>query len=278
MLLFFICGSATVISHGTGQGGRVLTAELQKVADALTSFPLGKFLWENRGLNGEWTSHLIRNTTSENSTELRLLHAPSVRATRERFGIFQQQLSKHIQPGTNVASIPCGVMDDLLTLNDVPEGVSFYGYDLDQNSLDIVRSRPGGQEVHLKHQDAWNLGIEDKLDVIMSNGLNIYEKDDTRVTELYRGFCAGLKPGGFLITSFLTPRDCWRCPDGEDKSVWEENLAWQKMVFSEVLQVQWQHFRTEATTEQQLKDAGFEVIEFIHDTQGIFPTVIARKP
>lgn len=41
--------------------------------------------------------------------------------------------------------------------------------------------------------------------LIASNGLNIYEPEDDRVIQLYRGFHDALKPGGVLITSALTP-------------------------------------------------------------------------
>ncbi|CEO17193.1 hypothetical protein RMONA_04035 [Rickettsia monacensis] len=36
-------------------------------------------------------------------------------------------------------------------------------------------------------------------------------------------------------------------------------------------------FRTEAETRKQLEKAGFQILEIIYDSQGIFPTVVARK-
>lgn len=271
MFLLFVYGTMnTIISHAGRSGTQVFTAELQQIAGEMAAFPLGKFLLENRGLNGKWTSYLISTTTSSNSLELRFLHAPTAAATRERFGIFQKQLLKYMRPGATVASIPCGVMDDLLTLPHVPEGVSFFGSDLDPESLAAVAARLGeGQRVELFRQNAWNLGITGKFDVIASNGLNIYEPNDERVTDLYRNFFKALKPGGTLVTSFLTPKESWHDCNAEE-------LAWQRMIYADVLQVNWQHFRTEETTRAQLSEAGFEVVEVIPDKQGIFPTVVAR--
>lgn len=260
----------SLITHQNSTTLQTLTPKLQMVYESLLTFPLGKFLSKNRGLNGKWTSYLIKTTKSENPTEQKLLHAPAVLATRERFGIFQKQIMKHLRPGATVASIPCGVMDDLLTLPQAPEGVSFFGSDLDTESLrEVAGGLQKGQKVELLCQDAWKLGIHGRFDIIVSNGLNIYEKDDERVTELYRNFFRALKPGGILITSFLTPKESWHDYNADE-------LAWQKKIFGDVLQVNWQHLRTEATTRAQLTAAGFDVIEIIHDKQGMFPTIVAQ--
>ncbi|ABV74676.1 hypothetical protein A1C_01825 [Rickettsia akari str. Hartford] len=36
-------------------------------------------------------------------------------------------------------------------------------------------------------------------------------------------------------------------------------------------------FRTESETRTQLKKAGFQILEMIYDSQGIFPRIAARK-
>jgi hypothetical protein len=52
----------------------------------------------------------------------------------------------------------------------------------------------------------------------------------------------------------------------------------QKAILVDIVQVMWQQaFRTESQTRQQLESAGFEVLEVIYDSQGMFPTVAARK-
>ena len=126
------------------------------------------------------------------------------------------------------------------------------------------------------NRDAWNLGVEGEYDLLTSNGLNIYEPDDQKVTALYRQFHKALRPGGTLVTSFLTPP-----PMIFPESTWRNfnpgDLKKQKAIFSDILQVQWQAFRTEAQTRAQLEEAGFKIREVIYDTQGMFPTVIAER-
>lgn len=293
MLLFFIFGStmSSIISHAGQAGVQDLSrlvgariealahnATLQALAHEFAAFPLGCSLLGNKGLNGPWTKYLIRTTASINPQESRLLQVPSVRATRERFDIFQKQQQRFVKPGAMVASIPCGVMDDWLSCPNLPEGVSLIGVDADQASLEIVRSSSSGRNIDLRRGDAWDLQMAVECDVITSNGLNIYEEDDARVTELYKNFFRALKPGGILITSFLTPPNSGWLPGGLEESVWKGELAWQKMVFTEVLGVNWQHFRAAETTRGQLEAAGFTNIEFTYDKQRIFPTVVAQRP
>ncbi|UNM05671.1 MAG: hypothetical protein H6925_03910 [Holosporaceae bacterium] len=105
----------------------------------LDTFPLVQFLLHNRGLNGEWTDYVIRRGPVEanlSPLEHFLIHeAPVVLATRERAGIFKEKLQKLVQDGVHMASLPCGMMDDLLSLNfkGVPN-VTLTGIDLDQQS------------------------------------------------------------------------------------------------------------------------------------------------
>src|SRR5260363_143293 len=69
--------------------------ETLDLLEALTQFELGRFLLHNQGLNGYWTSVIIR----------------------ERFSKLQKQLCSFIKPHACLASIPCGLMDDLLLLD-----------------------------------------------------------------------------------------------------------------------------------------------------------------
>ncbi|MDP9196255.1 MAG: class I SAM-dependent methyltransferase [Pseudomonadota bacterium] len=108
-----------------------------------------------------------------------------------------------------------------------------------------------------------------QYDAISSNGLNIYEPDDARVVQLYARFFRVLKPGGTLVTSFLVPPP-WPLANGE-------HLKKQKAVFADILQVQWQHFRTEDQTRKQLKNAGFRDCVFLYDSRHMFPTVVAHR-
>ncbi len=256
-----------------------------EIFDELTTFDLGRFLLENKGLNGYWTSYLILhgvNTKNNTSLERWLIEkAPVVVATRERFYIFQKEIQKRLKPGMKVASIPCGVMDDLLTLGNqnIPH-VQLIGIDLDQGSLDLAHKNAvhhGLQnDAKFFKEGAWQLKHEGEFDIIVSNGLNIYEADDGKVIELYSNFNKELKPGGILITSFLTPP-----PMLSNESTWRNlnpsDLRKQKALFGDIIQVTWQSFRTEEQTRNQLESAGLRVIDVIYDKCGLFPTVVAQK-
>lgn len=259
------------------------------VLEELATFELGRFLLRHHGLNAYWTHRLVtyRGEASDGpfSSQLEaLIHQrlPSVLATRERFGIFQQQLQQQLRPGIVMASVPCGLMGDLLLLDYTHHpDVSLIGVDLDQEALEGARQlavqRGLEKRLSLYRHDAWSLNLGAQVDVLTSNGLNIYQPDDERVIALYRAFFDGLKPGGTLVTSFLTPPPAlsadspWR--DGDP-----ELLAFQQMLFSRILNAKWSAFRTHAQTQAQLEKAGFSEIRFIDDRMHMFPTVVARKP
>jgi len=132
--------------------------------------------------------------------------------------------------------------------------------------------------VKLHQGDAWKMTFKNEFDLISSNGLNIYEPDDERVTQLYQAFYNALKPGGKLVTSFLTPP-----PTLSNSCEWDmaainqADLLKQKIIFVDILEAKWQCFRTSTQTQLRLESVGFEQIEFIYDKARLFPTVIAYK-
>ncbi|NEP89553.1 MAG: class I SAM-dependent methyltransferase, partial [Okeania sp. SIO2C2] len=115
--------------------------------------------------------------------------------------------------------------------------------------------------------------------LLNSNGLNVYEPDDDKVTELYQQFFKALIPGGILVTSFLTLP-----PDLDSNSEWDMNqvnlddMLLSKILLSDILNVKFTGFRSSSTTKLQLQTVGFDEIEFIWDNARIYPTVTARKP
>lgn len=260
-----------------------LNQELEMLQQ-LSEFELGRFLLLNKGLNGYWTSYLIlHGLKKENLHPLEkwvLESAPAVRATRERFYIFQKVLQENLKNNITIASIPCGVMDDLTRLNTGSfQNISYVGIDYDNQSIDLARRNSNLLEnvsISFHQKDAWNLKLNSQFDIITSNGLNIYEPDDDKVVDLYRNFYKSLKPNGILITSFLTPP-----PALSQESTWKNynptDVIKQKALFVDIIAVNWQAFRTEKQTRKQLEDAGFKKINFIYDSQGMFPIVIAKK-
>lgn len=261
-----------------------LEEELELLAEMQT-FELGRFLLQNRGLNGYWTSYIISEAPTKklnSALEEWIIHkAPVVLATRERFHIFQNQLQTHLRPEMKIASVPCGVMDDLLKLDYRNlETVSLLGIDLDQASLNEaslrVEKKNLANPVRFLKRNAWDLGLNQEVDILTSNGLNIYEASDDKVTALYIEFYKALKPGGMLITSFLTPPPAISS-DSPWKEVNQADAIKQKAIFADIIQAQWQVFRSEETTREQLTKAGFVDIKFIYDKSAMFPTVIAYK-
>ncbi len=260
-----------------------LSEEL-KLLDGLSQFELGRFLLSNRGLNGYWTAYVILYSMKKESMhplEHWLLNkAPGFKATKERFKIFQEQLQLHVQDNWTLASIPCGLMDDLLSLDySNKTNINLVGIDLDNASIELAAQNAvkyDFKNISFLIKDAWNLGIESQFNLITSNGLNIYEPDDKQVTLLYKQFYNALKNKGILITSFITPP-----PKLTSESTWtninSDDALKQHALFNDIIQANWQTYRTEGQTRDQLNHAGFEVLDVIYDSQGIFPTVIARK-
>ncbi len=281
----------------TGDLPHVNAAKQLELLDELTLFPFGRFLLENRGVNGYWTHYMVMHPQKGRKTGLNsegrpftrlekflLDHAPTVLATQQRFVYFQASLQQAIKINRKIASIPCGLMGDLLTLDfSLADPVKLVGIDLDQESLnaasELASERNLLDNVELYRKDAWQLSVSESFNVITSNGLNIYEPDDMKVVNLYRQFYQALLPEGILITSFVTPP-----PNEENQSTtWDlsiinsDHLWLQRVIFSDIVQAQWQCFRTGVQTEKQLLEAGFSQVEFIYDHARMFPTAIARK-
>jgi len=259
--------------------------------EELSTFELGRFLLENRGLNAYWTHQMVTYppgaawTRSLSDLEYQIFEKlPVVLATRERFGIFRQQVQAMLRPGLALASVPCGLMGDLLLLDyDRQPDITLVGIDLDQhalnNALVLAKERGLADRLSLHCEDAWTLRLNSEIDILTSNGLNIYEPDDLRVKALYHSFFYGLKPGGTLITSFLTPP-----PTLSAESPWNfteidaESITLQHILFVRIIEAKCSAFRTHAQTAAQLEDTGFVNIRFIDDRARMFPTVIARRP
>jgi SAM-dependent methyltransferase len=302
-------GVGRLISHGVREGVgheemmQSIKSRLRVAGDApgatvdqqvallnqLATFDLGRFLLENHGLNGFWTHRIVTHrpgTLAPNPGDLeyRLFETfPVMLATRERFGIFRLRLQALLKPGSILASIPCGMMGELLLLDyDGLDDVRLVGIDLDQATLDGARAlateRGLADRVSFRCADAWATGLNAEADVLTSNGLNIYEPDDGRVVALYRSFFDSLKPGGTLVTSFLTPS-----PSLSAESPWhmaeidQDSLTLQNVVLTRLVEAKWSCFRTHGQTRKQLEEAGFADIEFTDDRARIFPTVVAHK-
>lgn len=271
--------------------------EHEKLIDQLAEFPLGIFWLQNRGTNGFWTDYMIqhqyagrfsgRDSDGRTLTEFEkflLDKFPLVVATQQRAVHFRNIIQRHVKEGAVIASLPCGLMRDLLSL-DFTGIVNFklIGIDLDPHSLALAEKLAADhgltKQVTFYQADAWQQPNPEQFSLLTSNGLNVYEPDDEKVLQLYRHFFQSLVPGGALVTSTITPP-----PVVDPSSDWEiskidlEALRLQKILFADILKFNFASLRSTSQTVFQLEVAGFENIDIIWDECRVFPTIIAQKP
>lgn len=288
---------ATIVklkNHVLEEGDKIdaSTDEQLKLIDGLSEFDFGRFLLVNRGINGFWTRHMVLWPKLKTNMDINSIHplekwlldkTPVVLATQQRFIIFQKILQQSLKENIVLASIPCGMMDDLLTLDySGVKNAKLIGIDLDPQSINGAMENARSLGLHEKtsfiKENAWELNNINEFDIITSNGLNIYEPDNDKVILLYKKFYRSLKPDGILISSFLTPPPVLSAASPWNvKNLNAEDLRLQKVIFSYILSAKWQAFRTEAETIEQLKKAGFKEIQIFYDDNKLFPTFLARK-
>ncbi|HAT8916635.1 TPA: methyltransferase domain-containing protein [Legionella pneumophila] len=274
-----------------------VTVETQlKILQELSQFGFGQFLIKNQGINGYWTHYMLthpwfgRKTGLNNSREplsnmecFLLDKAPTMLATQQRFELFLQENQKALVNGATLASIPCGMLGELLYLDfNGINNIRLMGIDYDQAALEeanaLAKERNLDRFITLVCRNAWELNIQEEFDLISSNGLNIYEPDHNKVLDLYQQFHTALKKGGKLVTSFLTPP-----PHLSSQCEWmlnkinPEDLLLQRIIFSDILNAKFQCYRSSQQTQKQLALAGFKNIHFLYDEAHLFPTVIAEK-
>ena len=271
-----------------GEKPHVTVAYQLELLNELSQFDFGRFLLQNQGVNGYWTHYMLTHPWSPDKTLTRLEdfllnRSPTLLATQQRFKIFLKENQTQVKPGAHLACIPSGMMGELLYLDyNNTSHIDLTGIDYDKDALEhgskLASARNITSNINLIQRDAWNLNIENAFDLISSNGLNVYEPDDKKVETLYQHFYNALKPGGKLVTSFLT------YPPGlTDQCEWnmarinKDDLLIQKVIFVDIMQAKFQCYRTSSQTKAQLKSAGFTDIQLIADDSNIFPTVTAYK-
>lgn len=269
----------------------ISAAEQCRLVDGMCAFEFGRFLLKNKGLNGYWTHYLVvkapkMEEEKEKLSELEqffLFRAPTALATQERYRIFQREMQKRVKDGCVFASVPCGMMADLIDLDlSAVHHANLVGIDIDQHALKdaqrYAEEKGRADFIDLRAADAWELNCHEEFDVVTSNGLNIYEPSDQKVVLLFQQFYNALKPGGVLITSYLSippipgAQSDWRLSEVNGK-----DALLQKILFADILQVKWQAYRSRQTMEQILKASGFDTFEIIEDRAGIFPVIVAKK-
>lgn len=272
-----------------GDKPHVSVDEQLQVLDGLAQFELGRFLLKNKGVNGYWTYYGATYPNWKGAEQLSALETeilsqlPLTLAVQEKFKLFLQANQSGVKSGACLATIPSGVMGELLCLDlSGVQDIRLVAIDCDaetlQDAKQLAQQKTMQNWVELQQQDAWDLQRENEFDLISSNGLTIYEPSDERVVALYQEFYRALKPGGKLVTSFITPP-----PTPDSAGEWRmdllnpEQLRRQRVIYSDVIDANWQCFRSSDLTKQLLQQAGFEDIEFFYDRAHLFPTVTAKK-
>lgn len=255
--------------------------ETLELLDKLASFSLGRFLLHNRGLNGYWTSYIFRNNPDPAlliDLESWLLNHSLYVMARERFYTFQEEIRKRVQSNMTLASIPSGLMDDLLFLDySSYHSVHLVGIDADAESLKLARQNASergfsSEQVTLMQKDAWDLQINAEFDLLTSNGLNMYESSESRLIALYQGFYNALKPDGALLISFLPPP-----PENIESFISVEHFRKERAIFGDIVQINYLNFCTEASMKNQLQAVGFTIESIQYNEKGMAPVVIAKK-
>jgi SAM-dependent methyltransferase len=286
---------ARIIKHGNKPH---VTVERQlQIVEEMANCPYGQFLLKNRGLDGYWADYMMihpktgRITGTDpqgrrftNVEKILFDKCPSFLATQQRAICFANIIQRYVKENAVFASLPCGFLRDLLWLDykDI-KNFRLVGIDIDEKMLvgakQLAEEHGLSAHVELCQEDAWNLPFQECFTLLTSNGLNIYEPDDEKVTELYCQFFKALAPGGVLLTSFLTPPpDILANSERDTNNINQEDMLLETIIFADVLESKWRCFRSSSTTLSQLEAAGFKEIEFIYDKARIFPTVIAHKP
>lgn len=260
-----------------------------QMVDDLLKFPLGRFFVEHRGANGYWTDYIINypySITKRKLSDLEdfiLKRCPLTLATRERFKIFQNLIKSELRDNMVLASVPCGCMRDLLEVDfSKYSNFSLIGIDIDPESLEHARKlatqKKLNEYTNFILSDAWSLGFESEIDLITSNGLNVYEPDQKRVLDLYKVFYQSLKPGGILIIGVLTyPPGQYQVSEWKLDLLTEDDMLIETILFQDILCCNWRNFRTIEEIYKDFYGTGFTKVAISYDTYHIFPTVIAIK-
>jgi SAM-dependent methyltransferase len=255
--------------------------ETMDLLNELASFNLGRFLLHNRGLNGYWTSYIFRNNLDPDQIiglESWLLNKSLYVMARERFYTFQEEIRKRLHSDMTLASIPSGLMDDLLFLDySAYRNIHLVGIDADSESLKFARQNANergfsSEQVTLMQKDAWDLDIHAEFDLLTSNGLNMYESCENRLIVLYRSFYKALKPNGTLLISFIPPP-----PENIESFISSENFLKERSVFGDIVQINYLNFCTEVDMKNQLQAAGFMIESIQYNEKGMAPVVVAKK-
>ena len=197
-------------------------------------------------------------------------------------------LTELVNDGAVALAVQCGYMDELLRLPTAAAARALIGVDVEASALVAAeanaRQHDLAQQCVLARADAWELtgatvvfgditsyerAVDGGVDVVVSNGLNMYVPDDDEVISLYRSFRQPLRRGGTLVVSALTPPAAW------DLSHVPKEVITRVRGLMLINPMMWGNYRSVAVTCAQLAAAGLEVRDIRFDQRRIFPTFVA---
>nr|WP_296780659.1 methyltransferase domain-containing protein [Rhodococcus sp. (in: high G+C Gram-positive bacteria)] len=256
----------------------------------LAEFDFGRFLLLNGGLSGYWTSYVFTHDGTDAPTDMEqwLLSRSTMAGIRQRYHRLSALVAPRLHPGARVASIPCGLMDDVLA--QPPEllaDVTIVGVDIDAESIALAAESAAERGLNDRTEfvrgDAWELELGTPVDLLLSNGLNLYEPDRDRLVELYRRFRDNLAPGGELLVSFIPPLP--PPPDNDPVSavLWQrlgmsaDDVRRDRAVFGDLLSVTYLNLTSTDELAAQLREAGLSLTSVHYAEYGVLPIAVARR-
>jgi ubiquinone/menaquinone biosynthesis C-methylase UbiE len=208
-----------------------------------------------------------------------LERAPGIIASQQRFDIFQNLLKENIKENMKVCSLPCGLMDDLLTL-EIPNinNVEFIGIDIDENSVSTAKAYAKSLNLdkicNFYVMDAWKMDFIKEFDIVTSNMLVQYVSDEDAIMKFYKLVFNSLKNDGIFIISCLLPMSAvdW------SKSKYDmKDVKLSAVVFYDIIQAKWTQFILREKMIKQLIETGFKTFETYYDEIKRFPSLLAKK-
>lgn len=266
-----------------------LVLPLQKtlqLVDQLSEFPLGRFLLHNKGLNGFWTSYIFNSSSEDRKNhplENWLLNNSILTSARERFFRFKKILQSYVRSDITMCSVPCGLMDELLSLDySTIDNFQLVGIDIDDESIEYARKNAIKQNlinnVNFIQRDAWRLDITSRFDLLTSNGLNMYESDEKRLIALYKNFRKALKNDGILVLSYIPtpPKNANDELMAQLFGMTVEDFKLERSIFTDIIQVTYLNFCSDEALKHQLEAAGFSLLNIQYNQNGVSPIAIAQ--
>lgn len=265
-------------------------AEEHDLLTALAEFDLGRFLLVNGGLSGYWTSYVFTHDgrAATHDLERWLLRHSTLAGIRERFQRLAALVAERLRPGLRVASVPSGVMDDLLSQPvQLLDGVSIIGADIDEESLRLADERAAlrglSDRLELRQADAWDLNLGKPVDLLLSNGLNLYEPDRDRLVALYREFGKNLVPGGELLVSYIPPLPPPPASGPVGARIWAslgmsaDDVRRDRAIFGDLLAPTYLNITPTDEFVAQLREAGLSLREIHFSNYGVLPIAVATR-